>query len=260
LAQGSSFASEATLVNDHSGQRMPEHQSEIEHAIQNDLTPEDRAALERGNELFKEKAKGRDLDDWLIIAIGHNVRVRLARRLAKTNKRNGAIYNKYLHHLMQHDGIDTADKRMMGNLTALTWLSDDEHPDRLVLLAEARAKMTPGELVRLNSPHTARSLVNSLLAGTGEKKSEVRPISRTAKLVEENRTLTDTILVLEERLASAEAGSIFDRSDEAKSVVAVIVRSQFSLGKLKAIEEGIRAYRLEHAKDTAPLPKVKVKS
>jgi hypothetical protein len=32
---------------------------------------------------------------------------------------------------MQHDGIDTDDKKMMSGLTAVLWLCDDQHPGRM---------------------------------------------------------------------------------------------------------------------------------
>jgi hypothetical protein len=120
---------------------MHDQQSEIEQAIENDLTPEDRAILLRARDLHREKAKGRDLDNWLVIGIAHNVHIRLALRLAQTNKRSGSIYTKYLHRIMQHDGIDDRDKKLKSIPTALAWVCDEEHPDRLQLLTNWQRKM-----------------------------------------------------------------------------------------------------------------------
>jgi hypothetical protein len=236
---------------------MLDRQSEIERAIQNDLTADERAVLEHASKVLRDKARGCDLDGWLfIIGKAHNIRIKLARRLAGSPNRNGAKYNRYLHGHMQCDGIDIKDKKMMGNLTAVAWVCDEEHLDRLEILAEARAVMSPGELATLNSPHSARKLVKKLLDKRSGYEPPPKGLSPLAKLAEENTKLRDTNNLLEERLVSAESGSLFNRTDLAKSVVDVVVRSQFSLDKLKQIEDGIREYRLGQAKLPKP-PKAK---
>jgi hypothetical protein len=142
---------------------MDHHQrSEIEHAI-HQLSPGERESLASARDLAKSIAKGKHLNDWLSLGESQKIGSRLAMRLAQTNQRAGALYTKYLHQLLQYDGIDTDDKKIMSSLTAVSWLVDDEHPKRLATLHEGRAGMSQGELSRMNSPITARTFVQKIL-------------------------------------------------------------------------------------------------
>ena len=138
------------------------HQSEIEQAV-HELPHDEREILVSARELGKSIAKGRHLDEWLLLAEAQKIRSRLAMRLAQTNHRTGAAYTKYLHRVLQHAGIDTKDKKIMSSLTALSWLVDDEHSERLEILQKRRASMSQGELSRMNSPITARTFVQKVL-------------------------------------------------------------------------------------------------
>jgi hypothetical protein len=248
-----SFAGEASRTI-----AMVDRQPEIERAIHNDLTPEDRAVLERARELNRERAKGRDLNEWLDIdGKAHNVRIKLARRLAGSPNRNGSKYNGYLHDIMQHDGIDTKDRKKMGNLTAVAWLVDEEYPDRLELLAEARAQMSPRELAALNSPHSARKLVKKLLDERSGYEPAPKPASSIAKLAEENAELKRANAHLEEQLASKDdANTVFTPKDSAKDIVASIAPT-LSREKLREIEKAIPVWLKEHPVRKPKPPKMK---
>jgi hypothetical protein len=214
---------------------MDEHLSEIERAIQNDLTDEDRARLERSRDLYREKVKGRDLVEWLAIGKGHTVRVRLAQRLARTNERKGSAYNKYLAQLMARDGINAKDKKEKATMTALAFLCDDTHPERLKVLTEALATMTPGERMACNSPHTARKLVTKLLDTKDKAPSETER-STQELLIEQGSAAFDTIARLTTQLARAKDGNNLDYDkDEDKHVFDVLMSKPLKFKRLVAM-------------------------
>jgi hypothetical protein len=224
---------------------MADHQSEIENAIQNDLTPEDRAVLERAREVYRDKARGRDLDDWLfVLGKAHNVRIKLARKLAGSPNRNGSIYNGYMHRIMEHDGVDTGDKKMMSSLTAVAWVCDEEHPERLERLAEARAQMSPGELATFTSPHTARKLIKKLRNEQSGYEAAPKPVSTIAKIKQENKDYMALVAHLEERLASSSsAGSLFDweRDSVRNCAAALLAANPAKARRLRdALSSGIK--------------------
>src|SRR5437763_8124035 len=108
--------------------------AEIDRALQNDLTSEDREVLDKARECLQKMSGGSHLDDWLLLGKAQNIRGRLAMRLARSNKRKGPLYSSYLHQLLESEGIDTKDKKLMGDLTAVSWLCDDQYPERLATL------------------------------------------------------------------------------------------------------------------------------
>ena len=219
----------------------------IERAIQNELSEKDRELRDRALEIERDKARGRDLDDWLLIGTYHNIRITLARRLAGSPNRNTKAYKRYLHDIMQTDGVDTNDGKMMRHLYALAWVCDEAWPDRMAILAEARDKMSAGELAALNSPHTARTKIKKLVAEKSGYEKVTKP-SRLAKLVAENAELRRANESLKAERERDKKGSLFNRVDQAKDVVFVLMQSQFSNDKLKQIEDLLRAARLEQVR------------
>jgi hypothetical protein len=235
---------------------MDEQLSEIERAM-GELPDEDRTKLERANDLYHEKKTGRDLNDWLVIGDGHNVRIRFAQRLARTNERKGRQYTKYLNQLMTRDGINNNDTKQKSILTALAYLCDDAHPERLTLLAEARAKMTAGELATLVSPHSARKHVKRLLDARSGYEPAPKSASPITKMKEENAELKRANAHLEEQLASKDdANTVFTPKDSAKDIVASIAPT-LSRERLREIEKEIPIWLKAHPIQKPKPPKMK---
>ncbi|KJC44810.1 hypothetical protein UP09_14250 [Bradyrhizobium sp. LTSP885] len=220
---------------------MNDHQSEIERAIQNDLNPQERALIEHGRDLSRQKVEGVDLDNWITIGLAHNAHIRLALRLANTNKRSGSIYAKHLSDMMRYYGIK-GDKRYKGILTALAFILDEEHPERLEALNEARAKMSPGEKATLASPHTARTLIKRLL----NEKSGYEPAPKGRTWKQKEKDLLDKVAHLEEQLASSDdSGAVFTPTDTAKEIVAAMSGS-VSRNKLMEVQKAIGVWLKDH--------------
>jgi hypothetical protein len=220
---------------------MNDYQSEIERAIQNDLSAEDRALIERGRDLSRQKVEGFDLDNWIVIGLAHNAHVRLALRLANTNKRSGQLYTKYLSAIMKHHGTDDQDKAYKGILTALAFICEETHPERLEVLAEARAEMSPGEKAKLGSPHTARILIKKRLDQKSGYEPAPKAPSPIARLKQENEELKRAKADLEETLASSETqGSLFDWDrDKVGDISATLIASKPS--KAKSLRDSLTA-------------------
>jgi hypothetical protein len=220
---------------------MNNHRSEIERAIQNDVSAEERALIERGRDLTHQKVEGHDLDNWITIGRAHNVHIRLALRLAQTNKRSGQLYSKYLSEIMEHHGIDRNDKTLKGILTALAFICDEQHSERLEVLAEARSKMTPGEKAKLASPHTARILIKNLLDEKSGYEPAPKAPTQLAVLKQENAELKRQNEHLQERLASSETQeSLFDwERDRVNDICSTMMGSKPS--KAKSLRDALTA-------------------
>jgi hypothetical protein len=225
-----------------------DQQSEIEHAIQNDLTPEQRSILEQARELYRGKAKGRDFDGWLVLGNAHDIRIRLALLLSDANGvRRGSRYTGYLHRLMENDGIDTKDKKMMSNLTALAWIHDQDHPERLTILTEARAQMTEGELANLNSPITAKKLIKSII----NQRSGYEPgprVSPMAKVMQQRDDAIKEVELLKQRLESRKDSTALDVFDWGKDSVKKIAKAMVydEVGRTRKLQDAINAELKEY--------------
>jgi hypothetical protein len=233
---------------------------EIERAIQNDLTPEQRAILERARELNRDKASGRFLDEWLVIGNAHNIHIQLALLLSDANGvRRGGRYSKYLNQIMQHDGIDTKDKMLMANLTALAWVCDVQHPERLAILAEARAEMTPGASGNFTSPRTARKLIHGII----KQRSGYEPgprVSPMAKLMQQRNDAVKEVELLKERLESRKDSTALDVFDWGKDSVKKIAKAMVydEVGRARKLRDELSAELKEYdTRQRDRKPKVK---
>jgi hypothetical protein len=210
---------------------------------QSELTQSERAVLEADRERWKRMGTGSHLDDWLAFYPGLMLRRYLAMKLAHTNRPKGKGYALQFNALMRDDGFDTDDKTTMSRMGAVMWLCDDKEPERTMILGEIRAKMTPGERSRLNSPIAARQRVRAELearqGGGTEKPPRVSPVTIYKKqIAEQNRTIAD----LQERLATADT-SLFDlKRDSAERIIRVFTDpTAISENKATIIAKGILA-------------------
>ena len=129
------------------------------------------------------------------------------------------------------------------SISAVLWLHDE--PERMVVLREILDTMTVGQRARLNSPITARQRVDKELkirAGGMEAKSPTSPITILKQsLVEREHKIAD----LEERLAAADAGSLFDLMKDSADDIGKIIAYKLSETKArniaKAISDGVAA-------------------
>ena len=135
---------------------------------------------------------------------------------------------------MEHDGLDTMDKT---SISAVLWLHDA--PERLSVLREIRETMTVGQRARLNSPISARLRVERELkvrAGGNEATSPTSPVTvLKRRLVEQ----THQIAHLEEQLAAAGNGSLFDLKHDAAADIGRVIADRVSATKARDIAKAI---------------------
>lgn len=210
---------------------------EIETIKLQELRQDEREVLDRDRERWRKMGQGAHLDDWLDLYPGLIIRRRLAMKIAHVNKPEGRGYALAFGQLMAADGLDDMDKTAR---SAVLWLGDDA--ERLAILRAIRDEMTPGQRARLNSPISARQKVEQVLKardnpdGNPNKKASALSI-----LKRQNDEFVRKVAHLEEKLAAAEQGSLFDlKNDTAKDIALTIVKN-VSSGRAETI---IREMRL----------------
>jgi len=211
---------------------------------QTELTANEREVLTRDSERWRRMGAGAHLNDWLAYGDGLMIRRRLAMKIAHVNRPEGRGYAETFKQLMKLDGLDTMDKT---SISAVLWLNDEA--ERMGVLREILDTMTVGQRARLNSPISARQRVEKELKvrdGGQEAKTSTSPITILKRsLVEREHKIAH----LEEKLAGAEQGSLFDlRRDSADNIATTIV-ANISEHKATAVAKGILA-ALKAAKQT----------
>ena len=135
---------------------------------------------------------------------------------------------------MKHDGLDTMNKT---SISAMLWLHDA--PERLSVLREIRETMTVGQRARLNSPISARQRVETELkvrAGGNEATSPTSPVTvLKRRLVEQ----THRNAHLEEQLAAAGNGSLFDLKHDTADDIGRVIADSVSETKARGIVKAI---------------------
>jgi hypothetical protein len=228
------------LIKDESSLNMKDEPSLIAAIKRSDLAPSERAILSADKERWARLGAGAHLDEWIAFNPGLDIRRRLAMRIAHTNEPRGRGYNTAYSQLLQDDGINTNDKSAMKCFQDVLWLHQE--PERMTILRELQQAMSPGPRARLNSPITARQRVEAELKARANPNpaERVSPMRVLRDQVEEqNRTIAH----LQEQLASADAGSLFDlRRDSVEDIVRVITApTTMSRRKAVAIAKGILA-------------------
>lgn len=212
----------------------------IDDIKQTELTPSEREVLQADRKRWKDMGSGAHLDQWLAYYPGLEIRRRLAMRIAFTNRPEGKGYNAAYGQLLHDDGIDIKDKSAMTAFTAVQWLGDD--PERMMILREIRDAMTPGQRSRLNSPIAARQRVTALLAaraGGTESKQKHSPLAiYKQQIAEQNRKIAH----LEERLAAAEAGSLFDIKRDNAEDIGRVMADHMSEGRFETAVKAAKAH------------------
>jgi phage shock protein A len=164
------------------------------------LTPEQLELFAQDRERWARISGGGHLDDWRALAPGLLLRRAMAMKTADTNKPEGRRYNKAMSALLERDGLHTMPK---GAVSDLLWLYDS--PERITILDEHLATMTAGERSRINSPVTAKQIVNRVVKSRGEPEDKKpRKRSPVAELTEQVLEKTRQVEHLNEKLAAAE--------------------------------------------------------
>ena len=216
----------------------------IETIKRDELTASEREVLEEDRKRWRRMGTGAHLDEWLAYGPGLAIRRRLAMRMAFTNRPEGKAYVKHYNELLGDDGFDVKDRKLTSSLTAVQWLY--EEAERLTTLREIRETMTPGERSRLNSPISAKQRVAAeLLArqkareGGGEAEMpKTSPVSiLKAKLAEQTRHIAH----LEEQLAAADVGSLFDLFKDSANDIGGVIVDKLSEHKAREIGKAITA-------------------
>jgi hypothetical protein len=181
---------------------------------------------------------GGQLDDWIRLYDGLAIRRRLAMRIAFTNQPKGKRYTHALSQIYKSEGFDIADKVMMGALTAVLWLGDDQ--ERIAILHEIRSEMSPGERARLNSPVSARRRIKETLDARAQQANP--PPRPPTPLQAAKRMIADLQGELEEvkaQLARSEDGSLFDLRNDTAEAIATAVVANVNTHKAEAIAKSV---------------------
>jgi hypothetical protein len=210
---------------------------QIDSIKQTELTQSQRDVLKQDTARWERMGGGGHLDDWLAYQPGLMIRRQLAMRIAFVNRPEGKGYAQAFAQLMKSDGLDHMDKT---SISALLWLGDEA--ERMQMLRELREAMTPGRRSRLNSPISARQLVEKALKARQSGTEETEKMSPVAlhkqTIMEQAREIEELKL----KLAKASDGSLFDlKKDNADDIATVIVNS-VGAHKAKAIASGIAAW------------------
>jgi hypothetical protein len=203
------------------------------------LDPIDRAVLDESRAVARALyTEGRNLNNYLALGESQLIRRREAMRLAHSNQPKGPLYSAYLADFMRADGLNPDDRKVMSDMTAVAWLF--EHPERLEILNAHRATMTPGERSRLNSPISARKLVERLVRERDfgiEDKDKPATKSRKDQLAEKDKE----IATLKERLARVQdGGSLFDLKRDTIETIAATIVEHLQPTRSKSIAEMIK--------------------
>ena len=155
-------------------------------------------------------------------------------KIAHVNRPEGKGYVQTFAQLMKLDGLDTMDKT---SISAVLWLNDE--PERIMVLREILDTMAVGQRARLNSPISARQRVEKELkvrAGGTEAKTPTSPITILKQsLVEREHKIAH----LEEQLAAADAGSLFDLNKDSANDIGDVIAGAASENKARNIAKRI---------------------
>ena len=206
--------------------------------LQTELPQEDRAILAEDKKRWQRMGTGQHLSDWLAYAPGLRIRRKLAMRVNFKNKPEGRGYTETYGQLLLLTGLDIKDKRLMTTLTAIAWLDDDLQ--RMTVLREILDAMTPGERSRLNSPISARQRVESVLKSRAGGTEEKLRNSPTAILKQEKMELVRQLAHAEEKLAAADAGSLFDLQKDTVANIAKVIRETITPSRAQSLADQLR--------------------
>ncbi len=190
----------------------------LETLRQTELTANERQILVEDTKRWKRMGAGAHLNEWLAYGDGLMIRRRLAMKLNHLNRPEGKGYAQTFQHLMKLDGLEHMDKT---SISAVLWLHTE--PERMVVLREILDTINPGQRARLNSPISARQRVEKELKvreGGTKSKTPTSPVTILKQALVERE---HKIAHLEERLAAANSGSLFDlKLTPAKDIAPVI--------------------------------------
>jgi hypothetical protein len=215
-----------------------------------ELSASELAVLEQDKARRARLGGGAHLDEWLEFHPGLVIRRHLAMRIAFTNRPEGKGYALALSQLYTVDGFDVTDKVLMKTLSDVLWLGDD-HSERMIILRELLAGMTPGERSRLNSPHSARKRVEAVLKararGDAPQSDRVSPLEQ---LKRRNAELERELAQVRAELARKEDGSLFDLKHDTADDIATTMVANLTTYKVEAIVKGL----IERTKRKAQRP------
>jgi hypothetical protein len=214
----------------------------IENIEERELTEGERKVLADDRERWAKLTTGSQLDELLAFGHGLLIRRRMAMNAAYVTKPEGRGYVEAFNRIMVKDGFyrdrpnspeaKREESRTRTMFTAILWLHDPL--DRLQILNELRASMSPDQRARLNSPITARQYVEKEIArrkavkdGVEESTTTVRE-SKLTELKRKNAELERENGTLREKLARADGGSLFDLQQSSNDEIATVFAGHWS--------------------------------
>jgi len=215
-----------------------------------ELSASEREVLEQDHSRLARLGGGAHLDEWMEFHPGLVIRRHLAMRIAFTNRPEGKGYVHALNQLYAADGFDVRDKALMNALSDVLWLGDEHNPERMIILRELRAGMTPGDRARLNSPRSARQRVEAVLKARARGDAAPERVSPLEQLKRRNAELERELAQVRAELARKDDGSLFDlKNDDDADIVTTMV-ANVPAHKAEAIGKGL----IERAKRKAQRP------
>jgi hypothetical protein len=206
---------------------------QIENILQTDLTQSERAVLNEDTARWGRMGGGGHLDDWLAYQPGLMIRRRLAMRLAFVNRPEGKGYGQAFGQLMKVGNLDHMDKT---SISALLWLGDE--PERMQMLREMREAMSPGRRSRLNSPISARKVVENALKARQDGTEEGVKLTPVTLLKQQIIDLKRENAELQHKLTKQADGSLFDwERDKVDDIAGVLAGKPHKAKSLAAAIE-----------------------
>ena len=171
---------------------------------------------------------------WLTVT-DFSIRRRLAMKIAHVNRPEGKGYVQTFAQLMKLDGLDTMDKT---SISAVLWLNDE--PERMNGVARnsrhhGGQPAGSAQLCRISARQRVEKELKVRAGGT-EAKTPTSPITILKQsLVEREHKIAH----LEEQLAAADAGSLFDLNKDSANDIGDVITSTASENKARNIAKRI---------------------
>lgn len=199
------------------------------------LAASDRDAIDANRETIRRLGSGSHLQDYLGLAPGLMIQRSAAMRVSNSNRPVGRRYNDAFEEMLRRVGVDTADKKLMREITAIMWIAYDRENQRA--LDEVLLRMTPAQVMRINLPTSARAVVakeykkrqaeHNERAGVTTEPEPNRRAAANATLKAQLDQSIHEIADLQEQLAAAERHDGESRynliSDNAGDIASTIV-------------------------------------
>ena len=225
------------------------------------LAPSERDAINANRETYKRLTSGGHLQEWLSLAPGLLIQRRKAMLISNSNAPKGRRYVEAFNALLQRNGVNVDERKLMPEITAILFITSD--PENQRVLDEALAQMSQGQVARLNLPTSAASLIRRELKaaydGPTEAADQTKREAPFTILKRQHAELIRKTAHLEEQLAAAERRTEESHCDFSSDSADDIAVALVGNGRRKARAVIDAALKLLSKSTPTPKPKPRLK-